>query len=249
MSAEGQIEGPVASQAAQDEILRRMERAVKYNRWMLDRSRPYLGDRVLDAGAGSGTFSEMLADGRDLVVAMEPDPAFVAGVRPRFDGHPTGLVLEGDATELTAASLPSPVDSVVFFNVLEQIRHDPGPLARFREVLTPGGYLLLLVPAHPFLFGSIDRVVDHQRRYRKEALRTLLQAAGFGVETLRLVNPLGAVGWFVSSRALRRTTLPARSLRLYDALVPVLRQLDRFELPFGLSVWAVARRPQARLEA
>jgi hypothetical protein len=57
---------------------------------------------------------------------------------------------------------------------------------------------------------------------------------------VRYVNPLGALGWFVSARVLRRTYVPTGPLRLYDRLVPTLRLLDRLRLPLGLSVWARA---------
>src|SRR5215216_1582727 len=83
----------------------------------------------------------------------------------------------------------------------------------------------------------------HTRRSTKHALRTRLSAAGFTVERLRYVNPLGAVGWFVASRLRKREEVPEGPLKLYDKLVPALRVLDKVDVGVGLSVWAVARRP------
>jgi hypothetical protein len=91
------------------------------------------------------------------------------------------------------------------------------------------------------LFGETDRAVGHERRYTVGSLRSQLERAGFAVEDIRYVNPLGALGWLVSSRLLKRRLVPERSLRAYDVAVPALRTLDRFRMPFGLSVWAVAR--------
>ena len=87
----------------------------------------------------------------------------------------------------------------------------------------------------------MDTALGHQRRYRKEPLRRLLEESGFTVDVLRHVNPIGALGWLVSARVLKRTDIAAGPLRLFDRLVPLIRQLDRVELPFGLSLWAVAR--------
>lgn len=215
-----------------------MAQADNYNTWLLDRSRPYLGRRVLDVGAGLGTFTELAADGRE-VVALEPEAAFAADLRKRFAGRPNVQVVEAEADELEESE---PFDSVICFNVLEHIPDDEGALRQFHSRLAPGGHLLLLVPAHPFLFGAIDRTVHHERRYRREPLRRLLEQTGFAVQTARYVNPLGALGWLVSGRVLGRGQIPTGPLRLYDSLVPVLRALDRLPLPFGLSVWAVARR-------
>jgi SAM-dependent methyltransferase len=214
-----------------------MAHAGRYNAWLLGRARPYLGARVLEVGAGIGTFTGALADGRE-VVAVEPDAALAPALRAAAPG---ARVVEG---EIDAAP-PGPYDSVVCFNVLEHIVDDSGALAAFRERLRPGGHLLLLVPAHPFLYGTLDRAFAHERRYAKRRLAALLRAAGLDVVALRRVNPIGALGWLVSSRVLGRSEIPAGPLRLYNRLVPVLRVLDRVELLVGLSLWAVARRPPA----
>jgi SAM-dependent methyltransferase len=214
--------------------LDRMAHADRYNAWLLARAQPYLGTRVLEVGAGIGTFTRTLAERRD-VVAVEPDSALVATLRT---AAPSAHVVEG---EIDAAPVGA-YDSIVCFNVLEHIADDAGALAAFRERLRPGGHLLLLVPAHPFLYGSLDRAFAHERRYAKRPLRALLRSRGFDVVALRRVNPVGALGWLVSSRLLRRDEIPGGPLRLYDRIVPVLRLLDRVELPLGLSLWAVARR-------
>lgn len=217
-----------------------MAQAQNYNAWLLDRSRPYLGRRVLDVGAGIGTFTELAAAGRERVVALEPEAEFAAMLRKRFAERPNVLVVQAAAEVPVADS--GPFDSVICFNVLEHIRDDEGALRHFHSQLAPDGHLLLLVPAHPFLFGAVDRSVHHERRYKREPLRRLLQQSGFSVRTIRYVNPIGAVGWLVSARMLGRAQIPTGPLRLYDRIVPLLRALDRLRLPVGLSIWAVAQR-------
>jgi SAM-dependent methyltransferase len=238
MQADAQREPGRYAAARQEETLERMEEARRYNRWLLERCRPWLGRRVLDAGAGTGTFVELLAEDRELVVALEPDPELAGRLRERVAALPNVRVVAREA----AALADDNVDSVVCFNVLEHIRDDAGALRALARALAPGGTLLLLVPAHPALFGSIDRALGHERRYRRGDLRRLLADAGFEVERLRFVNPLGALGWLLWSRLGRAGGVPERPLRLYNRLVPVLRALDAVELPFGLSLWAVARK-------
>lgn len=220
----------------QGEILEGMEAARNYNRWLFGRCEPHLGRRVLDAGAGIGTFTELLVPGRE-VVALEPDPDLAAALRRRVGDLPNVTVVEGGVADANGE-----FDSIVCLNVLEHIRDDEDALGRFRSALGAGGRLLLLVPAHPSLYGEIDRTVAHERRYSKDALRERLVAAGFEVETLRHVNPLGALGWFVSSRLRKRQQVPEGSLLIYDKLVPLLRALDWVDVGVGLSLWAVARR-------
>jgi SAM-dependent methyltransferase len=197
---------------------------------------------VLDAGAGIGTFSELLAGVVQRVVAVEPDPRFEPILRDRFASRDNVEVVARSLEEVDPAG--GEFDAVVSFNVLEHIRDDSAALTALARQLKPGGRLLLLVPAHPFLYGRLDRELGHVRRYRKASLRSLLDRAGFSAEVLRYVNPVGAFGWLASGRLLRRELIPERSLRLYDRLVPVLKGLDRVELPFGQSLWAVARKDQ-----
>jgi SAM-dependent methyltransferase len=220
----------------QDPTLRLLEEAENYTFWLLARARPYLRGRVLDFGAGIGTFSAELASVADELVVLEPDPAFAARLRERLGATSGVTIVERDELE------PGSVDAIVCFNVLEHIADHAATLARFHELLRPGGHLLLLVPGHPSLFGGIDRAVAHERRYRKDDVRELLAAAGLTPVDVRRVNPVGALGWLVWSRLLGREQLPQRSTRVYDRLVPVFRALDRVEFPLGLSVWAVGRR-------
>jgi SAM-dependent methyltransferase len=210
-----------------------MAGAEAYNTWIVDRARPWIRGRVLDAGAGIGTHTKRLRGLADEVVALEPEPELAALLRQQADGL---TIVEGDAH-----AVEGPFDAIVCFNVLEHIADDEGALQRFRELLAPGGRLLLLVPAHPTLFGSLDRAFGHQRRYSKPELETRLVRSGFEIEQLRHVNPVGAVGWLAQARVLRAEHLPRTGLAVYDRIVPLLRAAERVPVPFGLSLWAVAK--------
>ena len=209
-----------------------------YNAWIFDRARPHLGSRVLDAGAGIGTFTALAVDAGASVTAAEPE--FAAALRERFAGDPRVEVVEAAAESLDAAG---EFDSIVCFNVLEHVEADEIALRRFHALLRPGGRLLLLVPAHGVLFGGYDRAAGHLRRYDAAQLRALLERTGFVVDELRHVNPVGGLGWLVRVRLRSGQEWPSSSFRTFDRLVPLLRPLDRLRLPFGLSLWAVARRP------
>jgi SAM-dependent methyltransferase len=218
-----------------------MSSARNYNGWLLERARPYLGARVLDVGAGIGTFTAELVRTAEAVVALEPDPEEAEVLRKRFADEERVKVLQCTAAELPAEE--APFDAAICFNVLEHVPDDVEALRAVHARLRPGGHLLLLVPAHPALYGETDRAVDHVRRYDRTTLRRAVEGSGFDLVELRHVNPVGALGWAVSSRLLRRREIPTGPLALYDRLVPLLKALDRLRLPVGLSLWAVARTP------
>ena len=193
-----------------------MAKTDAYNAWLVDRARPWLRGRVLDVGAGIGTHTKRLVEIADEVVTLEPDRGLAKLLRRRA---PTATVVEGDIFTIGGT-----FDAITCFNVLEHIADDEAVLARFADLLAPNGTVCLIVPAHPFLFGPLDKAFGHERRYTSNDLRRKLEAAGLEPQRIQHVNAVGALGWLVQSRILRRTTLPRTGLSIYDRLVPILRR-------------------------
>lgn len=237
-----------AATAPADEIgaetLRRMARLEAYNRWLHDRFDAYLGRRILEVGAGIGNQTCYFAD-RDRVVASDIDPYYLAALKQRFADRPHLRMASfrfplsaADRADLSAERL----DTIVCLNVLEHIEDDASTLRDFSAILPAGGHLVLLVPAMPALYGSLDRHLGHFRRYEPEPLRSLLGGAGFDVDDLRFVNRLATVGWWLSSRVLGAKVLPSDQLTMFRWMMPLLRLEETRPPSFGLSLLALARR-------
>src|SRR5512134_1614292 len=92
-----------------------------FARWMYRTVRRDLGAMVLDAGAGIGTFTEILVRDRRRVVVLETEPQFVANIRERFAANDRVSVHEGDLTNKTTFAQMPTVDSVLCLNVFEHI--------------------------------------------------------------------------------------------------------------------------------
>lgn len=225
----------------QEQALEALRLSPKYAAWLYSRCRPYLGKRVLDIGAGIGTFSRLAAEHADEVVAVEPEARFASLLSERFSAESCVKVARLEAGHLEPGALGLPFDSVMCLNVLEHIEDDLDALARLRAQLRPDGHLLLLVPAHPSLYGPLDQGIGHFRRYTRRELGEKLAGVGLATAELRYVNPVGWAAWFFYARVLRRKALSTGGARSFDAIVPIVRPLDLLRLPFGLSVWAVAR--------
>jgi SAM-dependent methyltransferase len=241
VGANGVVELGDPKPSDQERMLWALEdNAPRYNEWLLSRALPHAGGHVLEVGAGIGTFTLELAARGIRVTAVEPDPALADTLEDRTSDLDDVDVFRGGVEELAYEPVPQPVDSIICFNVIEHIADDRAALTTMVRYLRPGGQLMLLAPAHSFLFGETDRAVEHWRRYDAGGLSRLLSDLGLSVVQLQYVNPLGAAGWFVSSRLLRRKMLSAGSLKLYERFVPGIRHFDRLRLPVGLSLWVRA---------
>jgi len=223
--------------------LERMDGATNYNAWLGQRFREHLGRRVLEIGAGIGTITEKLEPGLELLIALEVDRFYVDRLKNKFRGKPHIRPYLSDVALADWEALKAErLDSIVLSNVLEHIPDDAQAVRRFRQILNPGGKVLVLVPALPQLFGAIDEAVGHHRRYTPAALREVLEGNGFEVERMEWMNLVGIPGWFMNSRVMRRRSVPKFQLKVYDRIAPLLARAEsHVKLPVGMSLFTVAR--------
>lgn len=229
-------------------ILQSLRRARGFNRWLYRRISPFVGRRVLEAGSGIGNLTECFLD-RERLACVDLDPFYVERLNQRF-GHLSNLSFhESDLSQIENSSdlRQARLDTIVCINVLEHIEDDPKVLRNFFQLLRPGGHALLLVPAHRWLYTGVDRALGHFRRYTHEELKTKMQAAGFDIVECRGFNRLGTLGWFVSGKLMKKTTLSAGQMKLYEWLLPIAKLVEKLPLLPHLSVIAVGRKPTTAL--
>ena len=135
---------------------------------------PFLGAEVLEVGAGMGGTTKLLCTPRqDAWICLEPDADLARGLSQgveRGDLPRNCQVLVGTLDQVSKASV---FDSLLYVDVLEHIEDDRRELEQAAAHLKPGGYLVVLGPAHPRLFSPFDRAIGHYRRYTRSSLRAL----------------------------------------------------------------------------
>jgi glycosyltransferase involved in cell wall biosynthesis len=232
-----------ASEPPTYKTLRRLDSLNRYNQWIWERLAPYVGQRVLEVGAGSGTMTRFLY-GRELIVATDRETPYLDRLRNRFRRKP-GIVVErldidsDEALELARYGF----DTVTCINVLEHTADDAAALRRAGQLLQPGGRVIVFVPAGKDLFGTLDRGVGHQRRYEREELIEKLRAAGFEIEDVSYQNRVAKLAWWLNSRVFRRSAMPAAQSTLFDFFVPLWKSLEGPHPSTGLSLIAIACKP------
>jgi SAM-dependent methyltransferase len=208
-------------------------------------------NEILDFGCGTGgLLGDLDRFGHGRAVDGEEQAVRFCEARRR----------EGVRHVPVGEALPFPeatFDIVTALDVLEHIDNDAAALVDLRRVLRPGGLLLVTVPAFAFLWGDQDEISHHYRRYRAPDLAARLAAAGLRLEHLSYFNTL-LFSPIAVVRLLRRlarrpsaekTDFDIGSARLNSALGRAFAAeaplVTRWRIPFGVSLLALARRPQS----
>jgi len=137
------------------------------------------GPAVLDAGAGSGTFTNRLAARGFEVTSTDVTEEALDVLRSRV----SGAVERADATSLPFAA--NSFDAVILAEVLEHVENDSAALGEAARVLRSGGVLGVTVPRNPAWFSRSDEWAGHFRRYTREQLENRVQEAGFEIVTCK----------------------------------------------------------------
>jgi SAM-dependent methyltransferase len=229
------------------EDLERMTRARNYFAWQSRLVGREIGRRVVEVGCGVGNFTATLLN-REAVIAVDNDLDCLARVRDRFLDRSNLHVMPGDASDDSFPELARfQPDSCVCLNVLEHIEDDEKALRNMAAILSPGGVVVLLLPAFPALYGPIGGNLGHWRRYRRSGVARLAEAAGLRVRRARYMNTIGFFGWWMNARVLRRDTQSAGQIEVFDRyLVPLMSRLENLvPTPFGQSLFVVMEKPES----
>lgn len=220
------------------DILEVMNEAENYNRYLRSLIDVHLspGIKVVDFGAGAGTFAlPLLQEGVDLV-CVEPDAVLGARLRDAGANMVVGLHEIPDES----------IDFIYTLNVLEHIADDLATVRALAAKLRSGGTLLIYVPAFQLLFSSFDRKIGHLRRYRRRGLASLVTAAGLRVTTLRYADSAGFLIALLY-RLLRRAdgNISIRAVQLYDRIIfPIGKVMDLIlSQSIGKNVLLVSQKP------
>lgn len=200
----------------------------RFNRWMADTIRPFVGKRVLEIGAGMGNLTRQLVGGRNVYVATDIDEEHMARLRVRLHHRMNLSVHHCDAARSEDfGPFAGEMDTVICLNVLEHIPEDLMALQNIRSILMPGGRAIILVPQDQRIYGAMDEALGHCRRYSKDQLQSRMEEAGFHVERVLDFNRASRPGWYFNGKVLGKRTVGRFQVRVFDKLVWLWRYIDR----------------------
>jgi SAM-dependent methyltransferase len=189
--------------------------------------RPYVTGRVLEVGGGTGeNIGHLLHPGVTEWLSIEPDAALFATLQSRIQREfSDGRVTSRQCTLIDLDDGPA-WDTAIYLDVLEHIEDDQAELARAACKMKPGGTIIVLSPAHQWLFSKFDAAIGHCRRYDR-AMIEKLNPPGCKLEQVLYLDSVGMLASMANRLMLRQSYPTASQIRLWDRrMVPLSRHID-----------------------
>jgi SAM-dependent methyltransferase len=229
------------------ETLKSIANAQRFNKWMYEAILPFCKGKILEIGSGIGNISAFFIKDSYQIVLSDIRNSYCTYLAEIFRNEvERNNIIRIDLVhpefDKTYASWFSTFDTVFALNVLEHIKDDELAICNAKKLLRDGGNLVILVPAYPFLYNRFDKELEHFRRYTKKSLSALI-AGHFHLVHTKYFNLAGIPGWFFSGKVLQNKIIPGNQMKLFNALVPFFKILDKIVgNRMGLSVIAVGRK-------
>jgi 2-polyprenyl-3-methyl-5-hydroxy-6-metoxy-1,4-benzoquinol methylase len=207
--------------------------------------RPFVGQEVLEVGAGIGSNTPFLdASGQGRWVCLEPDPQLLLQLANNLGKRSRALPYETICGTLTTLDARQQFDTVIYIDVLEHIKEDQTELERAAAHLKPRGHVIVLSPAHDWLFTPFDEAIGHFRRYNRSMLRDISPST-LQIEQLHYLDSIGLAAALANRLFLRQSMPTKAQLRMWDScMVPLSRVVDKLLFySMGKSIVAIWRKP------
>ncbi|OKH19666.1 methyltransferase type 12 [Hydrococcus rivularis NIES-593] len=205
--------------------------------------RRYIKGNVLEVGAGIGSNTRLLCRSQyQKWICLEPDTQLFQGLESSIKANG---IIDCFASNGTIDSLQEEqlFDTILYLDVLEHIKRDREEVIKASRHLKPDGNLIIVAPAHQWLFTPFDAAIGHYRRYNKQTLKAVLPD---DIEIIKL-NYLDCVGLLASlgnKLVLKQSQPTLKQIKVWDRfMVPISRKLDPIiGYSFGKSVLLVGRK-------
>lgn len=214
--------------------------ANNWKAYWASRVEQHVGLRVLEVGAGLGATARVLCKRQKRWIALEPDPALAQRMRDEIDAGRLPAVCEVRVGKLEDLDASDIFDTILYIDVLEHIQDDRGELERAAARLDRGGCVVVIAPAHQYLYTAFDQAIGHFRRYNREMI-TSLEPSGLNLSRFEYLDSVGFLASLGNRWLLKSSSPSASQIKLWDRImVPLSRGLDPLlRHRFGKSVLAV----------
>ena len=193
--------------------------------------KPFIGDSVLEVGAGIGANTKLFAACKfEKWIAIEPDCTLVNRVNKDCQHSKYPANFEIYAIKIEDVPSDCKFDTILYVDVLEHIQDDKKELEYAAKRLKSGGKIIILSPANDYLYTSFDRAIGHYRRYNKRTLLSI-KPEGMKVDSIFYIDSIGMLASLGNKLLLKSERPTTSQIQFWDkCLVPMSRRIDKLIL-------------------
>jgi ubiquinone/menaquinone biosynthesis C-methylase UbiE len=200
----------------------------------------YLNGKVLEVGAGIGSTTQHLCEGhQEKWLCLEPDPDLYSKLESKIVNQQLPACcssLKGTTRDL---SLDEKYNAIIYIDVIEHIEKDAAELDQAKKLLLPGGYLIVLVPAHQSLYSAFDKAIGHYRRYDKPMLKATAPT-GLQLEEIRYLDSCGLLASVVNKYFLKQDYPTIKQIKFWDTFMVRLSKFTDVVTGYALGKTVIA---------
>jgi SAM-dependent methyltransferase len=189
--------------------------------------RDYLKGDILEVGAGIGETTHLLCDGsQDSWLCLEPDKELSSEIIHKKKKSYIPSFVEVKTDTIKGLNQNKKFDCIIYIDVIEHIKHDTEELQRVKSFLKPNAHLIILVPAHNYLFSDFDKAIGHYRRYNKGMLVNVVPSE-LQLVKLKYLDSIGMFASLVNKWFLKQEYPELKQIKLWDKyIIPFSRIVD-----------------------
>lgn len=223
------------------------ENAHIWKQYWFDTIYSYTGASILDVGAGTGSTAKLFSN-KNLTryLAVEPDKENIKILREKIETGVLNNAVQSKIGNIGALEEDDFFDTILYIDVLEHIQDDASELESASRHLRPGGRIIVLSPAHQWLYSPFDESVGHFRRYNKESLLRA-KPSKLSVERMIYIDSVGILASAANRMILRNKNPNMGQIKLWnDYMVPVSKYLDKYtRYILGKTIVGIFKLPEA----
>ena len=207
------------------------EKGNNFYNWIFEEIKPYLRGNILEIGSGVGNFSKILLENfpDNQLILSDFDKYFLSILSKKYSKNDKIIIEYLDLNNIEIFKNNNyKIDTCIAINILEHIDNDIKALENIYNILEPDGKLILLIPAHKFLYNIIDKDIGHYRRYTKKEIIKKISLTSFNILNIYYFNFIAMFGWFLNGKFFKKSIINENALGFYNKLIPLLKIIDKY---------------------
>ena len=198
----------------------------------------FVGQTVLEVGAGCGSFSKYYIKDRNKIVMTELDKKNLKDLKNKFRKNKNVVVKKGSINKIN-----SKFDSILYLHVLEHIKDHMSELNEAKKRLNRNGHLIIMVPSDPKMYSKLDKAVGHYRRYEKSFFKKDLK--GLKRQKIMSLDIMGYWLYFLNKIFFKEEVFPSNfKIFIWDKIFTPFTVIMDFltNYKFGKCILAVYKK-------